>query len=226
MERRTITPPTTISQFVPIWPSHDLDLRKFGHACRLPGERYRCGHIGVQRRVHGGELFLWCQFGTLTLFGLVAEAHCGRLAGTSTGRDYGKRISSDPRLATLTPPGFLPPALISWSEDTWSEVSGQVNPVTASTELVPSGEHAHTHGADVSGTSDRDHYFDHRARNHDDSAHYNNHHGSDYDHHPRHYDNDGTHHDDEGDGAKSPGQRANRRCRNLVLRQGFAQRFR
>ena len=76
--------------------------------------------------------------GTLTLFGSVAEAYRGRLAGTSTGSGYGKQYIYDPRLATLTPPSFLPPALFSWSEDTWSEVSGQVKPVTANTESVPS----------------------------------------------------------------------------------------
>jgi hypothetical protein len=75
--------------------------------------------------------------GTLTLFGSVAEAYRGRLAGTSTGSGYGKQYIYDPRLATLTPPSFLPPALFSWSEDTWSEVSGQVKAVTANTEAVP-----------------------------------------------------------------------------------------
>ena len=75
--------------------------------------------------------------GTITLFGSVSEAYRGRLAGTSTGSGYGKQYIYDPRLATLTPPSFLPPALFSWNEDTWSEVSGQVNPVTANTEAVP-----------------------------------------------------------------------------------------
>ena len=75
--------------------------------------------------------------GTITLFGSVSEAYRGRLAGTSTGSGYGKQYIYDPRLATMTPPSFLPPDLFSWNEDTWSEVSGQVNPVTANTEAVP-----------------------------------------------------------------------------------------
>ncbi len=51
--------------------------------------------------------------GTITLFGSESEAYRGRLAGTSTGSGYGKQYIYDPRLATMTPPSFLPPDLFS-----------------------------------------------------------------------------------------------------------------
>ncbi len=82
--------------------------------------------------------------GTLTEFGSVSQAYRGRLAGTNSGGGYGKQYIYDPRLATLTPPSFLPPGLFAWSEATWSEVSGQVQPITSNTEPVPTPPSAPT----------------------------------------------------------------------------------
>ena len=75
--------------------------------------------------------------GTITEFGSVSEAYRGRLAGTNIGGGYGKRYIYDPRLTTVSPPSFLPPGLFNWSKTTWSEVTGQVNPITSSTEGIP-----------------------------------------------------------------------------------------
>jgi uncharacterized membrane protein YgcG len=87
---------------------------------------------------------LGASLGTLTEFGSVSQAYRGRLAGTSSGGGYGKQYVYDPRLATLTPPSFLPPGLFAWSEATWSEVSGQVQPITSNTEAVPTPPSAPT----------------------------------------------------------------------------------
>ena len=75
--------------------------------------------------------------GTITEFGSVSEAYRGRLAGTSIGGGYGKEYIYDPRLTTVSPPSFLPPNLFNWSKATWSEVTGQVKPITSNTEGIP-----------------------------------------------------------------------------------------
>jgi hypothetical protein len=75
--------------------------------------------------------------GTITEFGSVSEAYRGRLAGTSIGGGYGKQYIYDPRLTTVSPPSFLPPNLFNWARATWSEVTGQVNPITSNTEGIP-----------------------------------------------------------------------------------------
>jgi hypothetical protein len=75
--------------------------------------------------------------GTLTEFGSVSQAYRGRLAGTGAGGGYAKQYIYDPRLASLSPPNFLPPGLFNWSEANWSEISGQVQALTSNTEVVP-----------------------------------------------------------------------------------------
>jgi hypothetical protein len=92
------------------WPSPWLANARQNHP--------RCRHAGSRRR-HSRSL----------------PGPAGRRAGSG----YGKQYSYDPRLATLTPLSFLPPALFSWWEDTWSKVGGQIKLVTANTESVPSG---------------------------------------------------------------------------------------
>ena len=75
--------------------------------------------------------------GTITEFGSVSEAYRGRLAGTDIGGGYAKSYIYDPRLTTFSPPNFLPPGLFNWSKATWSEVTGQVSPITSNIEGVP-----------------------------------------------------------------------------------------
>jgi len=74
--------------------------------------------------------------GTITEFGSVSEAYRGRLAGTDIGGGYAKQYIYDPRLTTVSPPNFLPPNLFNWTRATWSEVTGQVNPITSNTEGI------------------------------------------------------------------------------------------
>ncbi len=75
--------------------------------------------------------------GTITEFGSVSEAYRGRLAGTDIGGGYAKSYIYDPRLTTFSPPNFLPPGLFNWSKATWSEVTGQVSPITSNVEGIP-----------------------------------------------------------------------------------------
>jgi hypothetical protein len=75
--------------------------------------------------------------GTIAEFGSVSEAYRGRLAGTDIGGGYAKEYIYDPRLTTVSPPSFLPPNLFNWTRATWSEVTGQVNPITSNIEGLP-----------------------------------------------------------------------------------------
>lgn len=61
--------------------------------------------------------------GQISTSGSVTQRYRGRMAGTNNGSGYGKTYVYDSRLATITPPFFLPPSIFAWSQSSLAETT-------------------------------------------------------------------------------------------------------